>query len=105
MTKIPIRDYRDFWDLPRIFLVERNDVILLFDCKFDEDKEDYDNTYSVYVMPDLAGRELAGSWNQLTNKALKLLGTLSVEEVVFDASRRKWIDDDVIAQRFFKQEA
>jgi len=52
MAMIPIKQYRDFWDIPRIFLVEYGNSLFLFDCEFDEQKEDYGNVFHVYLMPN-----------------------------------------------------
>ena len=92
---VPIR-YRDFWDVPRIFLAEYRGVRLLFDCPFDEDTEDYADAYRVYVMPELAAAELEGSWKELPRRATRLLGVLPVRQVAFDPTRRKEVDAGVL---------
>ena len=33
--------YRDFYDIPRIFIVTLNGKLFLFDCAFDDEIDDY----------------------------------------------------------------
>jgi hypothetical protein len=84
--------YRDFWDVPRIFIASHNDKQYLFDCKFDETAEDYPNVYQVYLLRDLAQDELNGSWASMSERAQHHLGEVLVESVIFDASKRRTID-------------
>src|SRR3954451_1984847 len=96
MTRsVPIR-YREFWDVPRTFLAEHRGQLVLFDCAFDEDAEDFPDQYAVYLMPPLSEAELAGSWESLPCRAVRRLGHVSVGAVRFDASRRKEIDAELL---------
>jgi hypothetical protein len=79
-----------------MFLVSKDNFFFLFDCKFDDDKEDYADTYQIFVMPNLGEEEMSGSWSQLSEKAIKYAGEVSVKSVKFDESRRLFIDDDAI---------
>ena len=96
MALISIKQYRDFWDFPRIFLIEHKNSSILFDCKFDERKEDYRNTFRVFLMPKLNEHELEGSWVDLSKRAIKFLGEVLTIDVTFDESRREFIEDDVL---------
>jgi hypothetical protein len=87
----PIR-YRDFHDVPRIFLVTGNDQTYLFDCPFDEKADEYPPEYTVYLMPPLSEQELAGSWVDFEKRALRRLGCVPVRSVMFDATRRRQMD-------------
>ena len=49
-TWLPIR-YRDFYDLPRAVVVEFRDEMYLFDCLFDREIDEYESTYTVYLLP------------------------------------------------------
>jgi hypothetical protein len=88
--------YRDFWDVPRIFLVSHHGKSFLFDCAFDETAEDYPNSYKVYIMPELSEDALAGSWQKLADRAVLFLGQVPVSKVQFDPSRRREIDAAVL---------
>jgi hypothetical protein len=83
--------YRDFWDVPRIFIARREGDVLLFDCPLDETTEDYPNCYRVYLIPDLQDDELGGSWDKLHLKARRSLGEIPVRSVCFDATKRQGV--------------
>lgn len=100
MKSIPIKQYRDFWDVPRIFLALKDDYLLLFDCKFNEEKDDYEEEYKVFIMPELSNDEISGSWHQLSEKAIKCLGKIFVNEVKFDGSKRKFIKGKSVFETF-----
>jgi hypothetical protein len=57
---------------------------------FDDDLDDWEDQYRVYVLP--ADVELAGSWVDLELKAVRFLGRVPVETVRFDPRRRSQID-------------
>jgi hypothetical protein len=88
--------YRDFCDVPRIFIVRYRGRSYLFDCSFNGSVEDYEETYSVYVLPELPGHELSGSWKYLAEKAESDLGEVPVVGVGFDPSMRRAINTRVI---------
>ena len=94
-TWAPIR-YKGFWDVPRIFIVTYQDRVFLFDCPFDEDTEDYPESYQVYTVACLRDEELAGSWAQLSLKATQYLGEVPINKVRFDPSKRKEIDTAIL---------
>ncbi len=91
----PIR-YREFWDVPRIFLVPYQGKWFLFDCPFDETSEDYPDSYRVYVIPEPSEEELAGSWDKLPEKAMRCWGDVPIGTVRFDLSKRGEIDTSVL---------
>ena len=88
--------YRDFWDLPRIFIVRHDDQHYLFDCRLSESNNDYEETYGVYTLTDLSSDALDGSWDNIHERAASHLGVVLVKDVVFDPSRRRSIDTAVI---------
>src|SRR5690242_20366093 len=98
MSLIPIKFYRDFWDFPRIFLVDYNDSLILFDCKLNEETEEYEDKFQIFLMPKLTEQELNGSWNLFSGKAIKFLGEISINAISFDESKREFIEDDVFAK-------
>jgi hypothetical protein len=91
-----IRQYRDFWDFPRIFLVSFEQSLFLFDCTFNQEIEEFRSEYQVFLMPELDDKDLGGSWNQLSEKSIRLLGKVPVNDVAFDDTRRRFIDADAI---------
>jgi hypothetical protein len=90
--------YREFYDVPRIFLVRIGERDLLFTGLFDESLDEYPDFYDVYLMPPLGEDELRGSWVNLHEKATRRLGRIPVTEVGFDTTRRKEIDSDGVEQ-------
>lgn len=84
--------YRDFYDVPRIFLLRHDGHLLLLDSPFDDDTDEYSASYDVYLMPELSQDTLEGSWTHLRESASRLLGRIPVAAVEFDATRRKYVD-------------
>jgi hypothetical protein len=93
-----ILQFRDFWDVPRIFLVSYGSHILLFDCKFDEKSEDFAKTYHVLLMPVLSDIQLNGSWENLSENAIASLGEIAISDIIFDDSRRQFISSDAVSK-------
>ena len=90
--------YRDFYDLPRIFVTNYQGQFYLFDCPFDDELDDYPDSYLVYQLPSLTEAELAGSWTHLTERANHLLGTVSVHEVQFDPTKRARVNTAIFGE-------
>jgi hypothetical protein len=88
--------YRDFWDVPRIFIVRHNAQYYLFDCEFIEFNEDYSEEYAVYEFPLLSDDVVAGSWEDFSGLATVLLGHVPVRDVAFDPSHRESIDASIV---------
>lgn len=84
--------YRDFYDLPRIFITSYEGRQYLFDCPFDDELDDYPASYRVYQLPLLSEAELLGSWEQLSARATEFLGTVPVVAVQFDPTKRASIN-------------
>lgn len=96
MTSTEIIQYRDFWDVPRIFLVRHRDRLFLFDCPFDEKTEDFPNVYHIYAMPELTEAVWNASWESLAAKAVELLAVVPITQVVFDPSKRQSVQTDLL---------
>ncbi len=90
--------YREFWDVPRIFLVPYQGKWFLFDCAFDEATEDFPDSYRVYVVPEPSNEELAGSWDKLHEKATRYCGEVPLRRVRFDPSKRREVDTSVFEE-------
>jgi hypothetical protein len=87
--------YREFYDLPRMFIVRYGAGTYLFDCVFDEQADDYSTQYSVYRLPESAvPRERDASWAELAMKG-EDVGSVAVTSVRFDATKRASIDDSI----------
>lgn len=88
--------YQGFYDVPRSFVVKHGGRQILFDCVFDDDLDDYPETYQVYLLPSLSDEELTGSWERLPERATEFLGEVPVGDVQFDSTRRREIDTAVL---------
>ena len=88
--------YREFYDIPRIFLADDGKQIFLFDCQFDVKKDDYPETYKVYSMTRLSEEDIKGSWESLPSKAERFLGEVRTLEVEFDATRRREVNLEIL---------
>lgn len=88
--------YRGFYDLPLAFVVSHNGRQLLFWRDFDDDLDEYPETYQVYLLPCLSDEELTGSWERLPERAINFLGEVPVGDVQFDSTRRREIDTAVL---------
>src|ERR1700752_1184086 len=94
-TGAPI-EFRDFWDYPRIFLARVGEETFLFDCRFDKVTEDFPDHYQIFLMPIMPDDELTGSWDRLSDRAIRFLGELAVSAVRFDPTRRESVDVSVL---------
>ncbi len=91
---IPIT-YRDFYDIPRMFCVRYGGQLYLFDCPFHQETDEYCAYYTVYTLPDLTEKQLAGSWEQLPQHATVEIGKIETNRVRFDASLRQFMHNEV----------
>lgn len=87
--------YREFYDVPRLFLAKQGGTVYVFDCPFDEVADEYPAHHRAYRLPSEMGAAAdAGSWEDLP-RAGTFVGEVPVEAVRFDATRRAAIDDTV----------
>jgi hypothetical protein len=91
----PIK-YRDFYDIPRIFFAESLDRVFLFDCPFNEEKDEYEEAFRIYLLPAIGEQELAGSWKNLPQRATRLLGGVGTSEVEFDTTLRRQVNLEIL---------
>ena len=90
--------YRGFWDRPLAFVVEHQGVQLLFWREFNEEADEYEDDYRVFVLPHVAEQDLAmpNSWENLPNLSSGYLGSVPVKDVQFDVTYRKAINTKLI---------
>ena len=82
MARLAI-SYRDFYDIPRVFVTRSHGKLLLFDCPFDDGREDYENHFVVYELPPALAEHLAErSWIGLVNEGT-YIGRVAVKDVAF----------------------
>lgn len=91
--------YVEFYDVPRLILVNYRDRHFLLSSWFEEKTDDYRDQYAVYALsePDLiAFREMG--WKFVENHALTHLGDLPVSAVRFDSTRRRKLDASILRE-------
>ena len=93
-TWLPIT-YRDFYDVPRLVVVEWRADLYLLDSPFDEALDDYADIFPVYRLPpDARGAVAEDSWAALPPLG-EVVGQISVGDVRFDSTRRKAMSDEL----------
>ncbi len=90
--------YREFYDVPRVFIVKYKQHVFLFESVFDEKTDDYSEDYDVYLMPELAEEEISGSWEKINSKATRKIGKILVSAVEFDITRRRNVKVTVLEE-------
>ncbi len=94
---LPI-EYREFYDVPRMIVVEHAGQLFLFDAPFDDAADDYSDRYAVYRLPESAREGIrAASWVDLA-AAGERVGEIPVSEIEFDETKRRQINDDVFSR-------
>lgn len=88
IREVEILSYRDFYDHPQIFIGKSGKQSLLFDCRFNDESDDYEDYYRVYLMPDMNVETLQGSWVNLSEQAIELLGIALKKDMQFDPTLR-----------------
>jgi len=88
--------YSGFWDRPLGFVVRYRDRIFYFLRKFNDDSDEYEDVYKVFLLPALTEKDIQNSWDSLDTKTLRHVSTIRVSDVIFDASFRKSIDSDIL---------
>jgi hypothetical protein len=88
--------YSGFWDRPLGFVARYRDVIFYFFREFNEDSDEYEDVYRVFLLPPLTEEDIRNSWDRLHTKTLRQVSTIRVSDVLFDVSFRKSIDANIL---------
>ncbi len=94
---VPIK-YMGFWDVPLNFIARYQGETFFFDCPFRQDLDDYAESFTVYLMPDLQDAELPKDWTTLHRLAIRRLAEIPVNRVQFDPSKRQAIDQSILEE-------
>ena len=92
---LPIK-YRDFYDVPRMFVVEHDKSTYLFDCTLDAATDEYSLHYVVYELP-VSAREVVdcdGDWRSLSQSGSRV-AMVNLQDLEFDPTRRKFVSAGV----------
>ena len=94
--RIPI-EYGEFYDWPRQITFPLEDEWFLLRSYFDEEKDEYSDTYDVYLLPFRSRDEFEAHpdfWMPMA--AAVQLGQIPVTQIGLDESRRRSIDGRAI---------
>ena len=86
--------YREFCDVPRAVIAQRDGSLYLFDSRFDDDLDCYLEHYEVWRLPLLPEEQLVGSWVGLEKLALERLPNVGLRDLPFEVSSRNTSDAD-----------
>ena len=84
--------YSGFWDFPLAFTVRWEGRLFLFFREFDDDLDECEDQYRVYLMPPWSDEKIKASWLQIEAQATHYLGKVAVSNVSFDSTHRQEID-------------
>lgn len=89
---IPFR-YSGFWDIPRHILPKYRDTWLFSYCGFDENLDDYSDSYAVYGLPQsIEPRLEKESWGFVYEMAVDCIGAIKVQDIRFDETKHGLLD-------------
>ena len=89
--------YGGFCDVPRCLSLRYRGKRFLLQSAFDEDLDEYPDNYSVYEVPETVsdGRPIC-SPEFLNNTPMAQIGSILIERVAFDSTKRKELDASVL---------
>ena len=99
---VPFR-YVEFYDVPRAIVLRYKGKLVLLDSPFDDELDDYSDSYSVYELPESVEPSLEkGSWLFPESAKLACVGQIPVKAVRFDSTKRKALDPSVLDNIVFE---
>lgn len=113
---LPIH-YSGFWDVPDAFLTVFKGELYYFDRGyFDDELDDYPPNYKVYLVRNVKLEdsfelyefhdppiEAVKFINTELLKQNKVIGEVPTKEVIFDKTKRKFVDSEIIEKLLTKQ--
>jgi len=81
--------YREFYDVPRLMLVDGDDYTLRLESLFNDESEDYEPFYSVRIAERLSKNKTAINFTD-NGMRWRTLGRLPVSELRFSATKRSF---------------
>lgn len=97
MSEMTPFQYVEFYDVPRSIALRYRKKLILLQSAFDEDLDEYPDSYSVYLLPESVEDSLReGSWEFLRNTPMTCVGHIKIDHVAFDPSKRKELDASLL---------
>jgi len=72
MSEWVVIDYRQYWDVPREFLVSHGEDAYYFESPFDETLDDYTPSFYVYRIPATLVESAMERWDEIRNWGVRL---------------------------------
>jgi hypothetical protein len=99
---IPFK-YAGFFDVPRYIFLSYRDRLLLLRSEFDDDLDEYEANYTVFILPESVGDCVQkGNWDFYNKTAMTEVGQIPVNTVKFDETNRNELDasclDDLMTE-------
>jgi|HubBroStandDraft_2_1064218.scaffolds.fasta_scaffold00704_21 hypothetical protein len=105
MNKMAKFSYRDFYDVPRMMILNHNGRKILLDCEFLDSEDEYSSMYKVYILPPDIDEDREESWESMPARSIRYIGEIPVQRFVFDRTKRAALDMCVIADLLDKSGA
>ena len=80
--------YGDFYDVPRLIVLKYKGQVIMLGSYFDEQRDEYEDSYSIYLLPSSIEGEITKSLYEGDVDA-KLIGSVPIRNVIFDATKRR----------------
>jgi hypothetical protein len=96
MSELTHFRYVEFYDVPRNIVFRYRDRLLLLQSAFDEEADDYSDSYSVYVLPDNVEASIEKSSWDFLRATRPIIGRIPIEVVRFDSTKRKSLDPSCV---------
>ena len=103
MNQMAKFNYRDFYDVPRMIILNHKGQKVLLDCKFDDSLDEYPSTYKVYILPQDINELGETSWESMPTRAVKYVGEIAVKQLILDHSKRAAMDTSIIDELLSKE--
>lgn len=85
--------YGGFYDVPRLIVLKYKGHAILLGSYFDEKQNEYEDSYSIYVLPPSTKVELSKSAYEGDVDA-KLIGSVSIRSIIFDDTKRNALNPE-----------
>jgi|SRR5580692_4920278 hypothetical protein len=91
--------YGDFYDVPRVIVLKYKGHLVMLGSYFDENTDEYDDRYTIYLLPPSVEEQISDSWDLLfEDVGAKMIGRVPVTSVVFDSSKRKALNPEFLEE-------
>ena len=114
MSRVPFL-YSGFWDAPLGVVVRYQGLLFYFLRELDEDLDEYETEYRVFLLPEISDNEIQSLWGKFVELSVAFLGHVPINKMGFvrpftrsrDAADNDMSDEilDVLLARISNPEA